>query len=223
MRIIRVGGFFLVLMVFAASTFAFDNGDFQYWNTESVSWKIHKVWKLSLIQEFRSVDDGGNLYYYHTSLVTTYSGIAKWIDLGARFRKASEERSGEWKDEVRPALECTLKYKLPNLSISNRIRFEYRDREDAEDYWRYRNKFTLKPPIKFTRFAINPYVADELFYDFNANMLNKNRLYSGFTFKITRGLGGEVYYLWQTDKKRVSTGYKWKDTNILGTKLKLSF
>lgn len=218
--IITLGVIIFLSMLFCKGSVAFDDGDFQYWNTESVSWKMSDDWKVKLEGEFRFGDGAGDFYYQHTDLGVTYSGLANWLDLGINYRQIFEkDSSNKWEYENRPHLNITVKKKIDGWSLSNRSRFEYRNKEEGNDGWRYRNKSTIKLPIKFTRFDIQPYIADEVFIDFDKEDLTRNRLYGGFSFKITKNLKGEIFYLWQTSKK----SGKWLDRNVLGTKIKFSF
>lgn len=49
--------------------------------------------------------------------------------------------------------------------------FQYWNRENADSFWRYRNKITIKFPLKSTKFEIQPYLADEIFVDFDQEEL----------------------------------------------------
>ncbi|UCC95870.1 MAG: DUF2490 domain-containing protein [Candidatus Omnitrophota bacterium] len=209
----------LFFTAFSGNCYAFDNGDFQYWNTESVSWKPNDDWKTTLEEEFRLGDDGGNLYYQHSDLSVTYSGFSPWFDLGLNYRHIFEKKDSKWKVENRPHLNATLKWELYDLGFSNRGRLEYRNRENADNFWRYRNKFTIKIPFKLTKLEIQPYIAGEIFYDFDVGTLNRNRLYSGFNFKLSKNLKANIFYLWQTTEK----SYGWNDVHVLGTKFNISF
>lgn len=212
--------FLILITIFSAkSCFATDDGDFQYWNTESISTKLNDSWAVKLEEEFRLGDDGGNVYYQHSDLGFTYSGLEDWLSVGFNYRQVFEKKSGEWKQEERPYLNTTVKWRWFDYSLSNRVRFEYREIEDSEDYWRYRNKFAIKLPLKLTKLEIQPYIADETFYDFNRDELNRNRLYLGCNLKLLDGLKGEIFYLWQTSE----SNDEWADIYALGTKLKLSF
>ncbi|KPK40431.1 MAG: hypothetical protein AMJ78_07195 [Omnitrophica WOR_2 bacterium SM23_29] len=206
------------ILIFSNYSFAFDDGDFQHWNTETISWKINKDLTTAIEEEFRFGDDGGDLYYQHTDLGIAYSGLTKWLDIGVNYRLAFEEKNNDWKYINIPHLNGTLKFDLYNFNFSDRSRFEYQDKEEGNDVWRYRNKFTIKLP-KFTRFDIQPYVADEIFVDFDEEELNRNRLSTGITWKLLKNLKGDIFYLWQSSK----SGGTWVDYNVLGTKLKLSF
>jgi len=206
-------------LLFVPEGFAFDDGDFQYWNTEGISKKINDDWRIALEQEFRWGDNATNPYYNHSDLGVNYSGLAEWLDLGLNYRHIHEEKSDNWKVENRPHFNATAKWKLLDIAFSNRGRLEYRNREDAENYWRYRNKFSIKTPLKLSKLEIQPYIADEIFYDFDVETLNRNRLYGGLGFKILKNLKGEIYYLWE----RTENSDKWNDINVLGTKLKLDF
>lgn len=210
----------IFLVIDLSCSYAFDDGDFQYWNTESVSWTISDRWNAKLEEEFRFGDGGGDFYYQYSDLGLTYSGLVDWLDLGINYRQIFEkDGSNKWGYENRPHLNITFKGKVNDWSLSNRSRFEYRNKEEGNDGWRYRNKSTIKIPIKFTRFDIQPYMADEIFIDFDKEDLTVNRLYGGFSFKITKNLKGEIFYLWQSTK---SSG-KWSCLNVLGTNIKFSF
>ena len=201
--------------------FAFDDGDFQWWTAAGASFDINKDWKCTFEEEFRLGDDGGELYYHHSDLGFVYGSLADWIDLGFNYRQifARSDSAGEWKQENRPHLNVTLKAQVLDLDVSTRSRFEYRDREDREDHWRYRNKFTVKVPIELTELKLKPYVADEVFIPLNDDNVSANRVYAGVSFGILENMTGEVFYLWQTSR---SSDY-WNDFNVLGTRLKFRF
>lgn len=200
--------------------FAFDDGDFQFWSAAKFSFDIEKDWKITFEEEFKLGDDAGDLYYHHSDLGLVYKSLADWIDLGVNYRKAFQRDSEDkWRQENRPHLNITLKGQLSNLDVSSRSRFEYRDRENNKDLWRYRNKVTVKLPLELTALKLQPYLADEVFINFDEEDLNKNRLYSGLSFKLSENIKGEVYYLWQSSE---SDG-DWTNLNVLGAQLKFYF
>jgi len=93
-----------LIVLICQKSFAIDDGDFQYWNTESVSFKIGDDWKGKLEEEFRFSDDGGDFTYQHSDLSFTYSGLADWLDLGIAYRHIFEKRGDDWPRESRPHL-----------------------------------------------------------------------------------------------------------------------
>ena len=126
-----------IMFFFSGVCSAFDDGDFQCWNTAKVSFDLNKDWKADFSEEFRFGDDGGELYHYFSDLGFTYKSLAEWMDVGLNFRLI-RERAGsdnEWKTENRPHINVSFKGKLFDLGVTNRSRFEYRDRKDAEDFW----------------------------------------------------------------------------------------
>jgi hypothetical protein len=217
--------YFFAVLIFAGflgeSCFAFDDGDFQYWSSAGVSFDINKDWKCTFDEEFRFGEDAGEFYYHHSDLGFVYKGLTDWIELGFNYRQVFDrtDSEGEWKQENRPHLNVTLKGRLFDLDVSNRSRFEYRDREDKEDLWRYRNKFTVKLPFELTALKLKPYLADEVFIPLNDDNITRNRIYAGVSFTVLEDITGEVFYLWQSSR---SDG-DWKDTNVLGTRLKFRF
>ena len=215
----RVFLFMLCFVLWPIYLYAFDDGDFQYWNNEKVSVKLNEDYTLTLEEEFRFGDNGGHFYYQHSDIGLTYSGFLSWLDVGLNYRHIYEESSHDWKLDNQPHLNAAIKWKLFDAEFVNRGRFEYHNKEDAEDYWRYRNKFSIKSPWKITSLGIQPYIADEIFYDFNVEALNRNRLSGGFLIKITNNMKADIYYLWQASEKND----KWSDLNVLGTTLSFSF
>jgi len=209
----------MLIVSISNSCFAFDDGDFQYWNTEGMSWKFEKNWKVNAEEEFRFGDDMQNFYYQHSDFGFSHSELAEWLELGAHYRQIFEEKSGVWKQENRPYINAAIKIKIEDIDFRNRSKFEYRHREDSDDLWRYRNKTSIKLPLKVTKFEIQPYIADEIFVDFEEEGLNRNRLYGGIELKVFDRLKGDIFYLWQSSE----ADDEWTDYHILGTKLKLSF
>jgi len=200
--------------------FAFDDGDFQYWSAASASFDINKDWEVTFEEEFRLKESGGHFYRHHSDLGFVYKSLADWIDLGFNYRQIFEKDSkGKWRKENRPHLNITLKGKLFDIGVSSRSRFEYRNRENKKDLWRYKNKVTLKFPLELTGLKLQPYLADEVVFNFDEEGYNRNRLYSGVSFKLTKNTKGAVYYLWQST--RANGGRE--DINVLGTQLKFSF
>jgi hypothetical protein len=197
--------------------FAYDNGDWQYWNRESVEGNISKDLKANIDVEFRFGDDMSELYHQYSELGLSYR-LCEWFDLGLNYRQVYEKKGETWGQENRPHINATFKWGWWNLKFEDRGRLEYRIREGKDDIFRYRNKLTLKLP-KVSRFKIQPYLAEEPFYDFDAQEVNKNRLYTGAGFAVIKNLKADFYYMFEGNKKND----KWTNINVLGTNFKCSF
>jgi len=220
----RTARFLLAVLVIALFTgpacFAFDEGDFQLWKTASVSFDIHKDWKAVVEEGLKFGNDAGNLYYHYTDLGFVYGSLAGWIDLGFNYKQAfSKGDEGDWHWENRPHFNVTVKGRLGDIDLADRSRFEFRDREDDEDLWRYTNQLTAKLPCELTRFKLRPYFADQVYLNLEGQTFEKNRVYSGVSFKLPKDMEGGVYYVWQCSK---SDG-KWTNLNALGLQLKFYF
>jgi hypothetical protein len=200
--------------------FASGDGDLQYWSTAGASFDINKEWKFTVDEEFRLGDDAHRLFYHHTDMGFVYRGLAHWIELGFNYRQVFEKDSkGQWRRENQPHLNVTLKGKVCGLDLTDRSRLEYRDRENKEDVWRYRNKLTVKLPFELTELKLQPYLADEVFITLNDDNIDKNRLYAGLSAKLSKEIRGEVYYMLQSSR----SNEQWDHANVLGMALRLSF
>jgi Protein of unknown function (DUF2490) len=209
-----------VILLISESNVALAGGDFQLWNTAAASLDLNRDWKVSVEEMLKLNNDAGRFYYHHTDLSFVYGGLADWIDLGFSFKEAfTEDDAGHWSRENRPYLNVTVKGPVGALDVSDRSRFEYRDREYQKDLWRYVNRLKLKLPFELTRLKLRPYVADQIYLNMEGRAFDKNKIYFGASFKLSRGAESEIYYVWQSGK----LGDQWQELNALGLQLKVAF
>lgn len=197
---------------------AYDDGDWQFWNTDSVETRIGKQLKTKFETEFYWGDDMRELYYAHLDLGVS-AKVVTWFELGANYRYVQEKKQGEWRDENRPHLNGTFLWTMGPLAMSDRNRAEYREREAADEGWRYRNRLRACWASKWSRFEIQPYVDDEIFYDFIVEDWNQNRVSVGLSAELASPLKADMYYMLQSNRKNG----EWTEANILGVNLKLLF
>lgn len=204
----------------ANTVFAYDDGDFQIWNTNVEEIQLKKDLKLAFEQEFRWANNASEFYYQHYDVGLTYT-LNKFWNIGAGYRQIySRTGSVSWLAESDPYMFFTYFGELLGFKFDNRFRFHYQYYSYKNDTGVYRNKFTIKPSWKLTKFEIQPYVSDETFIMIgNAQGFNQNRLSGGFSFSLLKNFKAEVYYMLLSSK----SGSRWKDYNVLGTKLKLVF
>jgi len=196
------------------------NGDFQLWNTATASLDLNKDWTATVEEQVKLGNGASHFYYHHTDLGFVYGGLADWIDLGLNFKEVFlEEDDGHWSRENRPHVNITVKGPVGPFDVSDKSRFEYRDRENQEDLWRYVNRLKVKLPFELTEFKIRPYVADMIFLNMEGRSFEKNRIYAGASFKLSKALESEIYYFWQLGR----FDGQWEDINVLGFQLNISF
>lgn len=207
-----------ILACTAVAAGAYDDGDWQFWNTDGVEHKLDDRFTVKAEAEFRFGDDMSDFYYGQIE-----AGVAMkatdWFEAAALFRHVEEKKAAGWMEENRPAIDGTFSAKLAGFKISDRSRFEYRIKEGGDDFWRYRNRIKVDAPWKWTRFKLQPYVSDEFYVDFDANEINQNRARAGIGATLAKNLKGDLYYMLRSDRKNG----EWSATNILGLALKLGF
>jgi hypothetical protein len=208
-----------LLLIVTAMVYAYDDGDFQVWNTDVEEFKINDNSKMTIEEEFRWGDNIDEFYYHHYDAGFFYT-LEKYLNIGGGYRYIYELKKGRFKPERAPYATATLLWDLKGFKFEDRNRMEYRNFQYQADSWRYRNKIAVKLPWKFTKIAIQPYLSDEIFVSFGGtNQFNQNRFSSGIGINLTKNVKAEAYYMLQAAK---SSG-KWTDTNVLGTKLKVAF
>ncbi len=206
-------------MLLTARVYAYDDGDFQVWNTEVEEFKVNKSLKVAFEEEFRWGGNAREFYYQHYDVGLSYI-LNKYWNIGGGYRQVYELSKGKFKIENEPYLTATLSLTGDGLVFESRSRLEYRHFDYKSDSGRYRNKFTLKYPLQLGKINIQPFLSDEVFFGFGGtNQFNQNRLSCGTGVNITKNIKAEIYYMLVTAK---SLG-KWVDSNVLGTKLKIAF
>jgi len=208
-----------LLLIVTVMAYAYDDGDFQVWNTDVEEFKINSNSKIALEEEFRWGDNANEFYYHHYDAGVFYN-LKKYLNIGGGYRHIYELKKGKFKQESDPYITATLLWDIKGFKFEDRNRIEYRYFDYQADSSRYRNKITMKLPWKLTKIGIQPYLSDEFFVSFGGtNQFNQNRFSSGIGMNLTSNVKAEAYYMLQAAK---SSG-KWMDTNVLGTKLKIAF
>jgi len=209
----------VALLSLATAAYAYDDHDFQVWNTDAEEIKINARARIALEQEFRWGDNAGELFYQHYDAGLFYD-LNKHLNIGGGYRQIYFKSGDKFRPEEAPFITATLSGDWKGFRFDDRSRLEYRHFSYQTDSWRYRNKFTMKFPWKFGRMEIQPYVSDEVLIVFGViDQFNENRFASGLGFSLFKNLKAEIYYMLRSVK---GTG-AWIDSNVLGTKLKLVF
>lgn len=212
--------FVVILLASVIRLYAYDDHDFQVWNTDYEEFKVNDRTKVVLEEEFRWGNNARQLFYQHYDL-GVFHELFKWLNAGGGYRQIYDLVGGSFEPCYEPYLAATLLGNFKGFKIDDRNRMEYNDFDYKIDFWRYRNKLTVKFPWKFTKMEIQPYVSDEIFLVFGqvSTQFNQNRFSAGFDMNMLKNCKIGLYYMLQSFK---SSG-TWKDANVLGTKIKVSF
>jgi hypothetical protein len=209
-----------VVLCACAPAIGSDEGDFEYWAKAIFEIPVAEHWEFNLEGRLTFDDDAHRLADHQEDYLFTYSGLADWFAVGLGYKKKFDKEGDDWQAEDRPYLNLIVEDKLCGLHIGSRSRFEYRDVEDEEIVWRYRNKVAVWSPVTFTPLKIQPYVADEIFINFDEEDFNQHRLYGGAFIPLHQQIRLELFYAWKLDKEEDNS---WHDTNILGSHIYFQF
>jgi|TARA_B110000196_G_scaffold35149_1_gene26477 hypothetical protein len=201
-----------LLFVFLLNTLLFaDNpAEIHLWHAEKFNRKISDKLSIALEQDFRSES---SLYYVHSDFGFKYKIGSRWA-FNINFREVFENKEGVWVSEHRPHGTVSTEVSLGALAVSARSRLEYRIKQDKDPVFRNRDMVTIKFGQGFTALKIIPYIADEIFYDFQKKEINRNRAYIGFSVKSIQSFSPTIYLMQQSNYKED----QWDSILILGFK-----
>jgi hypothetical protein len=187
--------------------------EFEYWSKAFVTVPINERWRFGFEEWLSFTDNATRFDNTQTDLWLHYLGLADWLSVGVGYKQIFEKTDSGWETEERPMVYVAAKTKVYGFGVVNRSRLEYRMLQDETDFWRYRHKLTVTSPVTFTPLKIQPYTADEVFYSFNGEGFNQQRLYGGVYIPLHEKVRLELFYLWKLDKEDDG----WQGTNVLGT------
>ena len=206
-------------LALALNLYAYDNGDFQIWNTNDQDIKIGKATKLTLEEEFRYGETASELFYQHYDWGFAWA-FDKRFELALGYRFVLEKNNHKWLEGDEPYTILTWRQDIWKFKFDDRNRIEYRHFRFAPDQARYRNRFTLKYPFEFRSIKIAPYTSDEIFVSSNGTGFNQNRFQSGIELELTKYVKFDISYMLQSLR---SKGDKWYEANALWLKNKIAF
>lgn len=209
----------LCVLAFSIKAYAYDNGDFQMWQTYVEDISIGKCTKLAMEQEFRFGEDASEFFYQHYDWGFAWA-FDKRFELALGYRLIYERYKRKWREEDDPYTNLTWKQDIWKFKLEDRNRIEYRHFRYKADSMRYRNRFMLKYPIALGRIKVAPYTSDEIFISSDGTGYNQNRFQSGLELELTKNLKADIAYMMQSTRVK---GDKWSEANVLWTKLKVAF
>jgi hypothetical protein len=201
----------LLIFLLNAVLFAGDSKNIHFWQATKFNKTLSDKFAMTLEQDLRTES---SLFYAHSDIGFKYKINTKFT-LNINFREVFEKKDGVWVSEHRPHGTISTKMKLGNFNISARSRIEYRLKQNKDAIFRNRDMITLKSGREFTSFKLIPYIADEIFYDFEKKELNRNRAYIGFSIKSFQSFTPTVYLMKQSNYKENA----WSSFIAMGMKI----
>jgi len=199
-------------------------------STGSTNKPVHKTFKtfdlsnfvFTVENEFRAKDTGTSFFYEHNDIQAKYLLIDKYFDIFTDYRlifKNSAE-GNNWKNQSMFLEGFNIKYPEQTwgkINLRQRLEIGLNHAPTKDTYqWNVFPKYNT--PWKLTKYEINPFVADESFFDTQQSMgFVKNRVYAGIDYKFTPKIKGGTWYYYETAAHSSSTA------NVLVTQIKFEF
>jgi hypothetical protein len=215
----RRGTLLLLAVVVCGVAPAVPASEFEYWPKAIVTVPLNQQWQFGFEEWLSFTDNATRFKDTQTDLWLHYLGLADWLSVGAGYKRVFAKFDDDWEIEDRLMLNAAVKTKVHGFTVVDRSRLEYRMPEDVSDFWRYRQKLIIMSPVTFTPLKIQPYTADEVFYSFNGQGFNQQRLYGGVYIPLHEKVRLELFYIWKLDK----ADHDWQTTNVLGSWIYVQF
>jgi Protein of unknown function (DUF2490) len=125
--------------------------------------------------------------------------------------------------EHRLIFNATMKFKVGELTFTDRNLLERRVRHTSRDFTVYRNRLQLDYPARIGTFKFKPFLADEIWYSTQSGPQGRqgwfrNRISAGIIKQLGERFNAEVFYLRQTDGISLPG-----DVHAVGTLLRVYF
>lgn len=188
-------------------------GDNQAWMQIWVSGQLTDTVGIKLTRENRYRDTDEDKYFYGYTDIALPVKLNKNWSLTPAVRLITTLRGGEWRDDLMPHISLNNKTTLGPVTMKNRMRLVKMDKEATDaDPIQYRHRIDLMPAKSWTDWKLMPYVAEEVFYDFDEYQVNKFRTYAGMTFAPVKKVSMDLYVM-REDTKKLGD---WNDVLVFG-------
>jgi hypothetical protein len=192
----------------------FRNNMSEYYDLEAMPWVAY-----SFADWFRLGLGWRELFSRNDSAI--YAQDASQDSERRLFRRVSNHY---WQVEHRPLVDVMLTAKAVGWTLEERVRIEYRKLEAQDAYLRYRNRLRLRPPWKWSKADIQPWVAWEVYYEDTSKLstrerLNRHRAYVGISAKLTKNVRVGTYYYYE----QVLKSGHWATNNEIGLETGFDF
>lgn len=173
-------------------------------------------------EEFRLKDANyGPLFYEHSDIQIKYKLVDPYLDVFSDYRLIFQNKGKGWNTQSMFLEGFNLKYpegKWGKINLRNRIEIGLNDHVDDTYQLNIFPKYNT--PWKWTKFKINPFVANEMFFDTVHSMdFIKDRIYAGVDWQITPKIKGSTYYYKEENK----AGSSWVQSDVAVTQIKFEF
>jgi hypothetical protein len=206
----------LLLMLTLTST-SRASDDWQYWNQLAFKHEFNDRLSLDIASEQKWRDDASDFYLYNGFIIPTVR-LTKNVSLGAGYRCERRQEDNSWTTENRLFVPLTLKWAVQDWTIQLRNQLEYRDLENDQDRWRFRERIMLGHPVHLGGLTVTPFVSEELFYDVTVEQTEQNRVAVGLSIPRGEHMTFAVFYMNKADRDD-----HWSTANILGTEVAFKF
>ncbi|WP_018627778.1 DUF2490 domain-containing protein [Niabella aurantiaca] len=173
----------------------------------SLTYKFNPKWTAYAEVQARSIENFTPLDYYETKGGIGYNINKKnqpFIGFG---RYTTFREQDLYQRELRLWLQYTFTNNIGRLKLDHRGRAEQRffhfpqtEQNKTDQRFRYRLSATLpinKEKVEAGTFFINGF--EELFFGPKADLMKRNRLFTGFGYQFTRNVGTSTGYMWQRE------------------------
>jgi len=173
----------------------------------SLTYKFNPKWMAYVELQARSIENFTPLDYSETKGGVGYTinkNNQPFIGFG---RYITFQEHELYQRELRLWLQYTFTNNIGKLKLDHRGRaeqrfFHYPQTEDSKTDQRFRYRLSATLPINNKKVEANTFFVngfEELFFGPKADLLKRNRLFTGFGYQFTRGVGASTGYMWQRE------------------------
>lgn len=205
-----------ILILISPLFLSADDFDNQVWLTTNIS-KSLSSFAVSASYECRYGQDVSEIVLDRQT-ITLFKKLSPHWAVDGSFKILNLYKSGNKIAWNVPYASIYYYWNWGDLKFDNYSRLEYHLNADYDNFFRFRGKLRCKSSKPLFQ-GFTPYLADEIFYDFNDVRFKWNRNYFGVTTKLSAVFGLDIFYCLQS----IQAEPKWVFYNAGGISLSAGF
>lgn len=218
MKIIQL---FVATCCVVITAHAWDVSENSHWLEGALKGTLSDTLAVRLTEQVRYKEKGDFFYFCYTDFCLQWKFAPNWCAAGAFRYISARKPDSDWSATPMWHINLQNQTTMNWLYLCSRLRLSHVQLDGADNLTDFRPKFSLMPLKGWTRSKLKPYLADELMYNFEQNLIYRNRAEGGILCATYNKLALRIFLM--QELTRTDSNTNWSETYNMGAGATLKF
>lgn len=187
--------------------------DILFWNSNAFSKSIHSNYAVQIKIDQRFNHHLSTLYFHFYDFEITHD-LNHNFRISAAYRQIYQKKNN-FLVEHRPHLNFISKIEYQTFSFKNRIRYEFRNKNNTKTEYRIRDRLKIDKKFFLKKLPMRIYCCNEIFFETTHMKRNQNWFFIGLILPE----GNQIYFEFMAGIQSKNDKNQWVNDKILGSNI----